>query len=133
MLLRSQQRIDTHAHTPHRPSLCPPKPERSYLRLGKEAYSQGEDGLGRREGRRARHSTADSGHIIMTFTRPARWIQRDTCVRKGCPPSVTYGARAQPAQTAGIGQSEETLGGFDALGLKLLRTQVDKSCVCERA
>lgn len=49
--------------------LLPLPPRPSYLRQAEEAHSLGEDGLRRREGLRARHSTVHSGHIIMTFTR----------------------------------------------------------------
>lgn len=46
---------------------------RSYLRLGEKKRSSIHKGrwLEDRGGRRARHSTVHSGHIIMTLTRPA--------------------------------------------------------------
>lgn len=50
-----------------------PLPYRAGLpRADSRSPFTGEDGLRRREGPRARHSTVHSGHIIMTFTRPAR-------------------------------------------------------------
>lgn len=78
-------------HDGARPPLKPPLIS-SRHELPQEGWRSpftGEDGLRRREGLRARHSTVHSGHIIMTFTRAAREIQRDMRVRKGCPLNMT--------------------------------------------
>lgn len=48
-----------------------PAPRGELPQAGYRRSFTGEDGLRRREGRRARHSTVHSGHIIMTLTRPA--------------------------------------------------------------
>lgn len=48
-----------------------PAPRGELPQAGYRRSFTGEDGLRRREGQRARHSTVHSGHIIMTLTRPA--------------------------------------------------------------